>query len=121
MGITRVSQEDQYLNGYFIKKDAIVQVNLLGIHTNPEYYENPLKFDPDRWLNPDLNPLAFLPFGLGIHQCVGMKMSIIETKVVLISLLQGIKFLECEDQVINKTTRLTYSIPGFKAIVQARA
>lgn len=48
-------------------------------------------------------------------------MALIEAKVILIVLLQNIEFIEFKDQVIDKTTQVTASISGFKAIVKPRA
>jgi cytochrome P450 len=37
------------------------------LHFNPEYFPNPFKFDPDRWLDESRNlsinePFSFIPF-----------------------------------------------------------
>jgi hypothetical protein len=46
------------------------------IHRNEEYFPEPAKFDPDRWVNaadPQRLHKAFVPFGKGSRACVGMK------------------------------------------------
>jgi cytochrome P450 len=60
------------------------------VHFNPEYYPEPLKYDPGRWLRPDpvLNaPYAFLGWGAGRHPCTGMKIAKLEMKLILVMFL----------------------------------
>lgn len=45
------------------------------LHQDEEYFPDPLKFDPERWLDPkEARRLdkAFVPFGKGTRGCVGM-------------------------------------------------
>jgi len=72
-------------------------VNIKGIHEYPNYYENPTLFNPYRWNSPPKNVNAFLPFGLGIQACIGMKMAILEIKTIIIGLLQTFSFSMDED------------------------
>ncbi|MGH3919429.1 MAG: cytochrome P450 [Pseudonocardiaceae bacterium] len=57
-----------------------------ALHHNPHLYPDPACFDPDRWL-PDraarLPKGAFIPFGAGIHRCVGY--SFAETEIAIVA------------------------------------
>lgn len=47
---------------------------LVGIHRDPAYFPDPLKFDPERFSDENkhnIHPLAFMPFGLGPRNCIG--------------------------------------------------
>ena len=68
-GLSRIASEDTTLGGYAIPKNVRLVVDVGGIHVNPKYYKNPLEFNPDRWLDQDLKPNAFLPFSDGPHNC----------------------------------------------------
>ena len=47
---SRTAQKDQILpGGYEIKKGTVVVVAVHHIHMNPAVWENPNRFDPDRW------------------------------------------------------------------------
>ena len=63
-----VVQDDEYM-GYKIPKGATVIGNHWAIHLDEKVYDDPHKFNPDRWIElPDL-PLS--PFGFGRRVCTG--------------------------------------------------
>ena len=65
------------------------------VHMNPEYYPEPHKYDPGRWLRPDPVPKAIYPFlgwGAGRHPCSGMKVAKLEMKSILVLCLTKFKF-----------------------------
>jgi len=61
-----------------------------------KYFENPEKFDPERWLNADgtervgetPQSSAWLPFGTGMRSCIGNRMAMMEGKIILCRLMQ---------------------------------
>ncbi|KAL4489807.1 hypothetical protein ABPG72_022447 [Tetrahymena utriculariae] len=72
---------------------------------NPDWFENPDKFDVDRFLNgkeKQGNSYAFTPFSIGPRNCIGKQMSLIEVKVSLIYFVK--KFNCIRNQVPLKTT-----------------
>ncbi|CAF1571811.1 unnamed protein product, partial [Didymodactylos carnosus] len=50
---------------------------------------------PERHLE-KRHPLAFMPFGVGPRNCVGMKFALIEMKIVLTRLLKQYTILKCD-------------------------
>ena len=65
------------------------------VHMNPEYYPEPHKYDPGRWLRPDPIPKTVYPFlgwGAGRHPCSGMKVAKLEMKLILALCLARYEF-----------------------------
>lgn len=74
--VPRATDEDAEINGYVIPKGTPVIVNLWAISRDPTVWPNPERFDPNRFLNNNINPkgqcFEFLPFGSGKRICPGM-------------------------------------------------
>ena len=69
-----------------VKKGDFLAYCVGDVHLNPEYYPEPYKYDPGRWLRPDPVPDAaytFLGWGAGRHPCTGMKVAKLEMKLIL--------------------------------------
>lgn len=68
----------------------MIRPDVLGIHFDAELWGpvDPNVFYPSRH-SPDAkrNPMAFLGFGLGPRNCVGMKFALVEMKLAIVKLL----------------------------------
>lgn len=56
-----------------IEKGTPIIISLLGILRDPEYFPEPMKFFPQRYMagNENYNPTAYIPFGDGPRACIG--------------------------------------------------
>lgn len=64
--------------GDFKKGDLIV-LDFRGMQRSPQYWENPLSFNPERMPDNEKVPPHWLPFGTGgRHQCPGMNAAFVE-------------------------------------------
>ena len=69
--------------GITVEKGILVQFDFHSVHHNPEFYPEPDKWDPERFLpeNRDkLVPYSYMPFGMGPRNCVGMRFALMEAK-----------------------------------------
>lgn len=74
---------------------------VLGLHLDEQYFKNPNKFDPDRFNDENketIRPGTYIPFGYGPRMCIASRFATLETKVILIYLLNNYDF-----EVIGKT------------------
>nr|WKF24607.1 cytochrome P450 6DE2 [Dendroctonus mexicanus] len=88
-----------------IEKGTRLYIPVIGVHLDPEYYPDPERFDPERFSpeNKAKRPdIAWMPFGEGPRQCLGMRFGLLQSKVALASLLQTFKF------TLNKAMRPPY-------------
>lgn len=66
------------------------------IHYNPKYFDEPTRFNPDRWLDPEKapSPSYFRTFGRGPRGCLGQNLAMNELKIILIMTIRDYDF-EC--------------------------
>lgn len=97
------------VDGNLIPRGTMVGVNVYSLHHNEEYFPEPFRFNPDRWLSSTTNgddnitqhntisdnesihqpadrkryAEAFIPFSTGTRSCVGKAMAYLETSLVI--------------------------------------
>lgn len=80
--------------GKYIPGGTIVGINAWVLQHDPNVYEDPEAFIPERWLTADAEKLAkmeasFLAFGAGSRTCVGKNISLMEMQKVVPQLLRS--------------------------------
>ncbi|MCY3592848.1 MAG: cytochrome P450 [Acidobacteria bacterium] len=76
--LPKEATEDRVLGGYLIRKGTLVHVAMKALHHQPEYWDRPSEFRPERWLHssqPTCPAHSYIPFGLGPHFCQGMEVA----------------------------------------------
>ncbi|GBC28064.2 cytochrome P450 [Rhizophagus irregularis DAOM 181602=DAOM 197198] len=101
--LPRCLERPEEIAGYQWPANTHVRINIDAIHHNSEYWEEPEKFNPDRWLDEGFEPKknSFIAFGKGLRICPGRKLAIIEL-VCLMSLL----YRKYEIDLVNKDAPL---------------
>ncbi|KAJ3655748.1 hypothetical protein Zmor_014863 [Zophobas morio] len=75
-----------------IPKGSTILLFPFGIHRNPDYFKDPLTFDPSRFLNVDGKfPYAYIPFSAGPRNCIGQKFAMLEMKSVISKIIREFK------------------------------
>jgi len=101
--VGRECAEDFDLNGIHIPAGTEIVIPIYVMHHDPDAWEDPEKFDPERFRGPGKNTrhaFQFLPFGAGPRQCIGMTFALMEIKIALVKILMKFKFvLSPETQV----------------------
>ncbi|KAH6932290.1 hypothetical protein HPB50_004350 [Hyalomma asiaticum] len=101
--LMRVCTEETTVAGIRFKPGMCVDIPFAGIHYDPEYFPEPHKFNPERFLpeNKDaVRPFTYMTFGAGPRNCVGMRLGLIQAKTMLACLLQHVKFEACPETMV---------------------
>ncbi|GLU12307.1 hypothetical protein SLE2022_289970 [Rubroshorea leprosula] len=96
-----VSQEVEF-QGYKIPKNRKVILWLRYLHMNPETFEDPLCFDPERWNEP-MKPVVFMAFGGGVRICAGNMLARMQLVFFLRHLSAGYKW-----ELLNPAAEMPY-------------
>ncbi|XP_002731620.1 cytochrome P450 3A24-like [Saccoglossus kowalevskii] len=123
----RECNQDVNINGINIPKGMTVSVSPYVIHHDPDNYPDPEKFIPERFTKEEKekrHPYAWIPFGAGPRNCIGMRFALIEAKIGLVRVLQKFTFEPCAETEIPPVfgKQLILSPPnGIKLSVKLRA
>ncbi|XP_059058018.1 uncharacterized protein LOC131851527 [Achroia grisella] len=112
VGLDRICTKDYNLGkpnskateDYILRKGEGILIPTFSLHRDPELFSNPLKFDPERFSeeNKDkIQPLSYMPFGLGPRNCIGSRFALCEVKVMLYQLLQHMEISPCEKTCVS--------------------
>ncbi|XP_019631487.1 PREDICTED: cytochrome P450 10-like [Branchiostoma belcheri] len=90
----RTLDRDIVLSGYVVPARTVIFMANDVISSLPEYYPEPEKFKPERWLRDDgasggIQPFAMLPFGYGPRMCIGRRFAEQELHLGLIRIVQN--------------------------------
>ncbi|KGO43669.1 Cytochrome P450 [Penicillium expansum] len=81
--------------GYRLPPDSVIVPNLYSIHTNPEVWRDPFRFDPDYWTGEETknkHRCAYIPFATGPRGCIGFNFALLEVKILLSELVSRYEF-----------------------------
>lgn len=94
--------EDVSLGGYSIKKGQTLYISPYVVQRKAEYFDNPLDFNPNRFLQPsekELPHFAYFPFGGGPRVCIGQTFAQHTTTLILMNILPSLQL----DLIPNQT------------------
>ncbi|KAJ6649589.1 putative cytochrome P450 9f2 [Pseudolycoriella hygida] len=78
-----------------IEEGRSFYIPVAAIHHDERYYENPDKFDPERFNEENrgkIDPGTYLPFGIGPRNCIGSRFALMELKTILYYLALNFHF-----------------------------
>lgn len=99
----RMCTNETTVAGVRFKPGMNIDVPIAGVHYDSEFFPDPEKFQPERFLpenKGNLKPLTFLAFGAGPRNCLGMRLGILQVKVALACILQHVRFETCKETMI---------------------
>ncbi|KAF9871869.1 hypothetical protein CkaCkLH20_10501 [Colletotrichum karsti] len=102
MSLPHAASEDDTIEGYFIPKNALILTNIWHFTHDPDVYQSPEDFRPERFLStegrtPETDPQKFV-FGFGRRICPGR---ILADDALFITVAQALSTLNIGKRVIN--------------------
>jgi cytochrome P450 family 135 len=81
--VGRRLQRPAEVAGYRLPAGTIVAPIISEVHRNPDAYEDPDEFRPERYIGKNPASATWIPFGGGVHRCIGAGFSLQESAIVL--------------------------------------
>ncbi|KAJ2938482.1 hypothetical protein O0L34_g12927 [Tuta absoluta] len=102
-----------------------VYVNGIGMQYDPDYFPEPDKFIPERFLpenEKNIVPFTYFPFGEGPRNCVGRRFAYMSLRQAIAEVILNFKILPSPDMPLPKDCELEknalFLIPGQKVSVE---
>lgn len=106
--------KDIEFEGYLVPAGSMVGVSPWVTHYMPEYWSNPHRFDPERFLperaEDKQHPFLWVPFGGGAHKCIGMHFGEMEIKAIMHELLLNFRW-SVDDSYVMQQNFTSLPIP----------
>jgi cytochrome P450 len=93
--LPREAIESDEINGSPIPADSGIFILTYFLHRHPDYWTDPEKFNPDRFLTKPSGQdcqYAYLPFGSGKRACIGRNFSLVELSLTMAMIVQRFQF-----------------------------
>ena len=122
--IGRRALADYSLGAFRLKRGDIVLMAQAVVHLDPRFWDDPDRFDPDRW-TPEAEAarpkFAYFPFGGGSRVCIGEQFAWMETLLLLAALAQHWKMRLAPGQIIATQPIITLRPKfGMKMVLERR-
>ncbi|XP_048335996.1 cytochrome P450 81Q32 isoform X2 [Ziziphus jujuba] len=101
--VPHYSSEHCTIGGYHIPRDTILVVNAWAIHRDPELWDGPESFKPERFEKGEVEVYKHLPFGVGRRACPGIGLAQRVMRLTLASLIQCFEWERVSDKQVDMT------------------
>ncbi|KAJ8702960.1 hypothetical protein PTI98_001627 [Pleurotus ostreatus] len=133
-GIPHAASQDTQYNGFLIPEGSIIFMNTWGVFHDPELFDDPESFNPERYLLSEFGTKAgantegfrdSLPFGAGRRICPGMDMASRNIAMNAINLLWAFRFSKdtsglCSMDLKNYLPGLEFALKPFTCNIEVR-
>ena len=84
----RYVARDFDLNGLLLRKGTLIAAYIERMHYRPDIYPYARAFRPERFLDERPGTDTWIPFGGGVHRCIGAGFALTEARLILQTILR---------------------------------
>jgi cytochrome P450 len=94
--LLRKVNKDTEVDGYFLRAGRPAIFSIFNLHHHADFWPQPEKFDPERFLTSQNRRFSFMPFGTGERICIGSHFALLESQLLLSMIVQ-----HCDLQLLS--------------------
>ncbi len=110
----RYVARDFALDGLLVPRGTLIAADIERMHYRPDLYPRPRSFEPERFLQTRPGTYTWIPFGGGVHRCLGAGFALTEARLILQTLLRHWTFTgePARGEPSRRTTLITAPARG---------
>ncbi len=101
---------DCEIGGYYVPAGTQLIMSQWVMHRDPRYYEDPLEFRPERWLDSSTSMLpryTYFPFGGGPRLCIGQSFAKMEAVLLLATIARSFRLRTAPGERVTPRPSIT--------------
>ncbi|KAJ3652359.1 hypothetical protein Zmor_018333 [Zophobas morio] len=125
--VMRSIDENVHLGKYVLPTGTKVIIPIAMVHRRPDFWPDPAKFDPDRFLPDEVEKrpvCSYIPFSYGARNCIAYKYGLLSMKIILSTFLRSYKVTSSNYKSIEDMDFLIQVVArpknGYKITVEKR-
>lgn len=109
--VVRKLDHDVTMHGVQLPKGAIACIWIYSLHRNPDLWEQPDQFMPERWLEATTpKQSVYMPFAAGPRNCVGQPLANVIVRTFLARLVSEYEFVDPSNQNSRKRMQAGFTV-----------
>jgi cytochrome P450 len=84
----RYVARDFQLGDLLVPRGTLIATDIERMHYRPDIYPQPRQFRPERFIETRPGTYTWIPFGGGVHRCIGAGFALTEARLILHTLLR---------------------------------
>jgi cytochrome P450 family 135 len=113
----RYVARDYDLDGLHIPRGSMIAADIERMHHRPDLYPEPRAFRPERFLESRPGTYTWIPFGGGVHRCIGAGFALTEARLILQTILRRLTFAREDAGGETSHRRTLITMPRARATV----
>jgi cytochrome P450 len=113
----RYVARDHDLNGLRLPRGTLVAADIERMHYRPDIYPEPRAFRPERFREGRPGTYTWIPFGGGVHRCIGAGFALTEARLILQTILRRVTFASDDAPGEPSQRRTLITMPRARATV----